>query len=148
MKHLFSLAGPPGRPRALVVPALERMTWTPAEPLCGCARNTFSSCALTSSKKTTRVGREAPREIRGPTREKEGRYIAIRCFHVFTSSRRRTRFFFCSYGGLTSRPFVAPRGLAMEISPASFVLTFLALQNFGETLSKKDIKKNREAGTV
>ena len=102
--------------------------------LWGRARKAFSFCAFNAKRRTVHGARVAPREIRGPTREKEGRYIAIRCFHVFTSSRRRTRFFFCSYGGLTSRPFAAPRGLAMEISPASFVLTFLALHNFGETL--------------
>ena len=90
-KRNFLSRGPPGRPRALVVPALERMTWTPAEPLCGCARNAFSLCALNSSTKSTRVGREAPREIRGPTREKEGRYIANCCFRVFISSRRTRR---------------------------------------------------------
>ena len=102
--------------------------------LWGRARKAFFFCAFTCSTKTTRVGREAPREIRGPTREKDGRYIAIRCFHVFISSRRTTLIFFCSYGGLTSRPFAAPRGLAMEISPPSLVLTFLALHTFGETL--------------
>ena len=85
---LFHPRGALGRRRALVVPALERMTWTPAEPLCGCARNALSFCALNGSTKTTRVGREAPREIRGPTREKEGRYIANCCFRVFISSRR------------------------------------------------------------
>ena len=100
----------------------------------GRARKAFFFYAFIQSRKTTRDGREAHREIRGPTREKDGRYIAIRCFHVFISLRRTTRFFLCSYGGLTSRPFAAPRGLAMEISPASFVLTFLALHNFGGTL--------------
>ena len=94
------------------------------------------------------MGRAAPREIRGPTRGKDGRYIAFCCFHVFLSSRRTTRFFLCSYGVLTSRPFAAPRGLAMEISPPSFVLTFLALQDFGDTRRKKKHKKTKEAGTV
>ena len=102
--------------------------------LWGRARKAFFFYVFNGSRKTTRVGREAPREFRGPTRAKDGRYIAIRCFRVFISSRRTTRFFLCSYGGLTSRPFAAPRGLAMEISPPSFVLTFLALHNFGETL--------------
>ena len=105
--------------------------------LWGRARKAFFFSAFIRSRKTPRFGRAVPREIRGPTREKDGRYIAFCSFHVFVSSRRTTRFFSCSYGGLTSRPFAAPRGLAMEISPASFVLTFLALQNFGETLSKK-----------
>ena len=56
--------------------------------LWGRARKAFFFCAFISSTKTTRVGREAPREIRGPTREKEGKYIAISCFHVFIASRR------------------------------------------------------------
>ena len=116
--------------------------------LLGRARNAFFFYAFNGSRKTTHVGREAPREFRGPTRAKDGGYMAIRCFHVFFSSRRTTRFFLCSYGVLTSRPFAAPRGLAMEISPPSLLLTFLALHTFGETLRKRNIKNNKEAGTV
>ena len=82
---LFHPRGALGRRRALVVPALERMTWTPAEPLCGCARNALSFCALNGSTKTTRVGREAPREIRDPTREKDGTRETVRWIFTFSS---------------------------------------------------------------
>ena len=54
----------------------------------GRPRQAFFFYAFIRSRKTTRVGRETPREIRRPTREKEGKYIAISCFHVFIASRR------------------------------------------------------------
>ena len=100
----------------------------------GRAREAFLLSALIRSRKTPRVGRDEPRENRGPTRENDGRYIAIRCFHVFMSSRRTPRFVFCSYVGLTSRPFAVPRGVALQIPAASLVLGILGKRRFDAAL--------------
>ena len=82
---------PPGRRRARVAPAIKVQTWAPAAPLRGRARDALLRGAPNRNTRTSRGGRDAPREIRGPTREKDWKGVAICRLHVFLPSRRARR---------------------------------------------------------
>ena len=100
------------------------MTWTPAGPLRGRARDALFFRAPNVNPRTARVARDAPRENRAPTREKAGRYIASGRFRVFTRARRAARNFLSSLLFLLLAPLAVPRGVALHISPASLLLHF------------------------
>ena len=68
---------PPGRRRARVAPAIKVQTLAPADPLRGRARDVLFLRAFTTIKRSARVARDAPREIRPATRQKGGKGIAF-----------------------------------------------------------------------
>ena len=120
-KSAFFSRDPPGRRRARVAPAVKVQTLALADSLRVRARHALFSRAPNRFTRTVRVARDASRENRAPTREKEGRYIASGRFRISSLARRAARIFLSSLLFFPFGPVAVPRGVALQISPPSLV---------------------------